>query len=172
MGDLYYVYYSASTYQTQISAIGLATSPSMEAGTWTDLGSIGVESVDGSDYNAVDGNLLAINGTNYMTWGSFWGDIFQATLNEDATAISGTPTNIAYDATGDHPVEGAYLYQYGDYYYLFFSYGLCCRYDQSMPGEGEEYRIKVCRSSTSTGGFVSFPFPLHLCNLNDARLTV
>ncbi|KAB8077287.1 putative arabinan endo-1,5-alpha-L-arabinosidase A [Aspergillus leporis] len=154
VGNLYHVYYAVSSFGSQESAIGLATSESMALNTWTDHGSIGVESTTGLQYNAIDGNLLVDGSTNYMTFGSFWQDIFQVTLNADATSSTSTPVNVAFDPEGEHAVEGAYLYKYGSYYYLFYSWGKCCGYDTSRPAEGQEYKIKVCRSSTPTGGFV------------------
>ncbi|KAE8326013.1 putative arabinan endo-1,5-alpha-L-arabinosidase A [Aspergillus sergii] len=153
VGDLYYLYYAVSSFGTQESAIGLATSETMEEGTWTDKGSI-VTSTTGDQYNAIDANLLVDGSANYLTFGSFWQDIFQVTLNGDATSSTSTPVNVAFDPATTHPVEGAYLYKYGDYYYLFYSWGTCCGYDTSRPAEGEEYKIKVCRSSTPTGSFV------------------
>lgn len=47
----YVLYYSASTISTQISVIGVATSPSMEPGTWTDHGEV-ISSANGDVYNA------------------------------------------------------------------------------------------------------------------------
>ncbi|KXG54628.1 Glycoside hydrolase, family 43 [Penicillium griseofulvum] len=154
VGDLYHVYYSVSTFQTQISAIGLATSPTMAEGSWTDRGSIGVSSTTGNQYNAIDANLLIDGSNKYLTFGSFWEDLFQVTLNGDATQATSTPVNVAFDPAGEHSVEGPTLYKYGNYYYLFYSWGKCCHYDTDMPGVGEEYRIKVCRSTTPTGNFV------------------
>lgn len=78
VGDLYYLYYSVSTFGSQNSAIGVATSATMDVGTWTDRGSTGIRSSTGSAYNAIDGNLvLTTTGTYYMSFGSFWGDIYQ-----------------------------------------------------------------------------------------------
>ncbi|CAG8017927.1 unnamed protein product [Penicillium nalgiovense] len=154
VGNLYHLYYSVSTFETQNSVIGLATSPTMEEGTWTDHGSIGVESREGDQYNAIDANLLVDGSANYMIFGSFWQNIFQVTLNGDATSPVTAPANVAFDPAGTHAVEGAYLYKYGDTYYLFYSWGSCCKYDQGMPAPGEEYRIKVCRSKSPTEGFI------------------
>ncbi|KAB8231196.1 arabinan endo-1,5-alpha-L-arabinosidase [Aspergillus alliaceus] len=154
VGNLYYVYYAVSKFGSQESVIGLAISETMAAGSWTDKGSTGIISKTGDQYNAIDGNLLIDGDKNYLTYGSFWQDIFQVTLNADATSSTSTPVNVAFDPEGTHPVEGPFLYKYGSYYYLFFSWGSCCGYDTNKPAEGEEYRIKVCRSSTPTGGFV------------------
>lgn len=47
----YALYYSVSTIGSQNSAIGVATSPSMEPGTWTDQGKV-IGSAPGDVYNA------------------------------------------------------------------------------------------------------------------------
>lgn len=155
MNGVYHVYYSVSSFGSQNSAIGLATSNTMDEGTWTDHGSTGIRSDSSKQYNAIDANLFNDNGNYLMTFGSFWQDIFQAPMNSAATKVASASYNIAFDPAGTHAVEGPYLYKYGDYYYLFYSAGICCGYDSSMPAAGEEYKIKVCRSSSATGNFVS-----------------
>ncbi|OJJ43506.1 hypothetical protein ASPZODRAFT_73792 [Penicilliopsis zonata CBS 506.65] len=151
---LYYVYYAVSTFGSQDSAIGLATSETMDLDSWTDHGSVGIVSSSSKDYNAIDPSLIEIDGTYYMQFGSFWDDIYQVEMNSEATAASGSSYNLAYYPDGDHPEEGSYMYQNGDYYYLFYSWGICCDYDVDMPATGQEYHIKVCRSETGTGDFV------------------
>ena len=47
----YVLYYSVSTVGSQDSAIGVATSPSMEPGTWIDHGAV-ITSASGAEYNA------------------------------------------------------------------------------------------------------------------------
>ena len=54
----YVLYYSASSLGSQNSAIGVATSPSMEPGTWTDHGAV-VTSATGDEYNASESASLA-----------------------------------------------------------------------------------------------------------------
>ncbi|KAL4895298.1 putative arabinan endo-1,5-alpha-L-arabinosidase A [Aspergillus ambiguus] len=154
VNGVYYVYYSVSTFGSQNSAIGVATSSSMDSGSWTDHGTTGIQSSSSKAYNAIDGNLFNDGGTYYMNFGSFWHDIYQAPMNSAATKVASSSYNIAYDPSGTHPVEGSYLYKYGDYYYLFYSWGICCGYDTSRPASGQEYKIKVCRSTSATGNFV------------------
>lgn len=129
----------------------------MDEGSWTDHGATGISSSSSKSYNAIDANLFNDDGTYYLTFGSFWQDIFQAPLNSAATKTASSSYNIAFDPNGDHAVEGAYLYKSGDYYYLFYSAGACCGYDTSRPATGDEYKIKVCRSSSATGDFVCGP---------------
>lgn len=156
VGDTYYLYYSVSSFGSQDSAIGVATSKTLDVNSWTDLGSTGVASSSGKPYNAIDGNLLYDGSNYYMNFGSFWGDLFQVKMaNPPKKTAGGASTNIAYVPSGDHAQEAAFVYKYGSYYYLFFSVGKCCGYDASRPAAGAEYKIKVCRSSSPTSGFVS-----------------
>jgi arabinan endo-1,5-alpha-L-arabinosidase len=169
MGDTYYLYYSVSSFGVQDSAIGVATSTSLDVNTWTDHGSTGVASSSGKNYNAIDGNLVH-DGSNYlMSFGSFWGDLFQVQMNNPplTTASGAASTNIAYKPDGEHAQEAAFVYKYGDYYYLFFSVGKCCGFDKNRPAKGQEYKIQVCRSKTATGGYVS----LSASVLSDRMLT-
>ncbi|ODM14751.1 putative arabinan endo-1,5-alpha-L-arabinosidase A [Aspergillus cristatus] len=154
VNGVYHVYYTVSTSGSQDSAIGLATSDTMDEGSWTDHGATGISSSSSKSYNAIDANLFNDDGTYYLTFGSFWQDIFQAPMNSAATKAASSSYNIAFDPNGEHAVEGAYLYKYGNYYYLFYSAGACCGYDTSRPADGDEYKIKVCRSSSATGDFV------------------
>lgn len=154
---IYHLYYAVSTIGSQDSAIGLATSDSMAAGTWIDHGSTGVATTAANNYNAIDPNLLDDGGTFYLTFGSFWGGIEQVPMNSAADKSTGDPYNLAYQPSDNHAIEGSYLYKNGEYYYLFYSAGVCCDLDQSRPPAGDEYKIKVCRSSSPTGNFVSDP---------------
>jgi len=175
VGDTYYLYYSVSTFGSQESAIGIATSTTMEVGTWTDYGSTGVSSRAGRAYNAIDGNVvLAGDGSYYMSFGSFWGDIYnvglpwnhhfarqffdgatlQVPMRNPPLTVSGSSTRVAYNSTGSHAIEGAFIWYRSPYYYLFFSAGICCGYDNSRPAQGMEYRINVCRSTSVNSGYV------------------
>ena len=153
VGDTYILYYSVSTFGTQESAIGYATSPTLDAGSWVDGGHTGIRSTNGSPYNAIDPSLIQVGSTNYLNFGSFWDDIYQVRLNEDATTAGGLYSQIALNRTGAHAIEGSYMHYHGGYYYLFFSSGMCCRYDGRKPAPGEEYRIHVCRSISPEGPF-------------------
>lgn len=127
----------------------------MEYDSWTDHGSTGIKSSSSKIYNAIDPNLIYADGTYYINFGSFWDDLYQVPMKSTPTAAASSSYNIAYDPSGTHAEEGSYMFQYGDYYYLFYSAGICCGYDTSMPASGEEYHIKVCRSTSPTGDFVS-----------------
>lgn len=128
----------------------------MNLNSWTDKGTTGISSSSSKAYNAIDPNLINVDGTYYMNFGSFWHDLYQAPMNSAATKVASSSYNIAYDSSGTHAQEGAYMYKYGSYYYLFYSSGICCGYDTSRPASGAEYKIKVCRSTSATGNFVSY----------------
>lgn len=150
----YYLYYSVSAFGTQTSAIGVATSSSLEYGSWTDQGATGVSSSSGDNYNAIDANVFVENGESYMNFGSFWADIFQVKMSDMTSGSTGSATNIALNTTSStQAVEGSFLYQDSGYYYLFFSAGQCCGYDTSKPAAGDEYQIRVCRSDSVTGPY-------------------
>lgn len=73
VGSTYYLYYSVSTFGSNVSKIGYATSTTMEVGSWTDHGSAGISSDSSKSYNAIDPSLVqAADGSYYMTFGSFW----------------------------------------------------------------------------------------------------
>ncbi|KAI1811971.1 glycoside hydrolase family 43 protein [Poronia punctata] len=154
VGDTYYLYYSVSEFGSQNSAIGVATSTTLDVGSWTDHGATGVRSSSGKPYNAIDGNLINADGRYYLTWGSFWGDIYQAEMSSNPLKLASGVSSyqLAYDPATT-ALEGSYIFKYGNYYYLFYSKGKCCGYDADRPPAGEEYKILVCRSSSATGGF-------------------
>lgn len=129
----------------------------MDPGTWTDHGETGVSSTTGSPYNAIDANLFIDGTTPYLTFGSFWTDIFQVRMNADATLADGEPYNVAFEPEGTHPLEGPFLFRWGDWTYLFYMWGICCGYDGTRPAPGEEYKVKVCRSEGADGPFVCVP---------------
>jgi arabinan endo-1,5-alpha-L-arabinosidase len=136
----------------------------MDPGSWTDQGSIGVKSSKGKTYNAIDPNLLIVGDQHYMNFGSFWGDIYQMPLGTSPSkaSASATPKQIVYNGAGTHPLEGSYGFVHNGYNYLFWSEGICCGYDKTRPKAGEEYKIKVCRSKSATGGYVSLGMPSRL----------
>ncbi|KAK0649979.1 glycosyl hydrolase [Cercophora newfieldiana] len=149
----YYLYYSVSTFGSQTSTIGVAVSNDLE--NWTDLGSTGITSDPSKPYNAIDANLIDVNGTKLLTFGSFWNGLYQVQMQTPPTSArtGSTPYQISHNQA-DKAMEGPTVFRNGGYYYLFFSKGSCCGYDKNMPAAGKEYKILVCRSTSPTGGFV------------------
>ncbi|MCJ1327886.1 hypothetical protein MMC10_004561 [Thelotrema lepadinum] len=162
----YYLYYAVSTGGSQNSGIGVATSTTMDSGSWTDHGSIGIP--QNSDWNLIDPNLLIVNfgDSLQMSFGSYWDDIYQVPMaSPPLTLASGaSPVHLEQNSTARPdglpvgPSEGSYQFWWTvgstNYYYLFFSSGACCNTPPNLVPAGEEYKVMVCRSESPTGGFV------------------
>jgi arabinan endo-1,5-alpha-L-arabinosidase len=148
---LYYLYYSASTFGSQRSAIGLATSPTLDPSAagygWTDKGVV-FQSYAGNAYNAIDPNIIVdANGTHWMVFGSWWQGIHILQLDwpSGKPAAGATPIRLATKSGG---IEGPSMTYRNGYYYLFTSIGTCCA------GADSTYKIIVGRSTSPTGPFV------------------
>ena len=144
VGSEWRLYYSASTFGSTRSAIGLAVSDSPD-GPWEDKGIV-IRSDAGavSKPNAIDPCLFTDpSGKQYMTWGSFFGGIFLTELDAE-----GFPVGDAVRVAGFRGcrAEGSYLVwlPQTEYYYLFVSYGSL----------SEDYNIRVGRSRTVEGPYL------------------
>jgi arabinan endo-1,5-alpha-L-arabinosidase len=146
-GGKYLLYYAASSFGSNTSAIGLAGSSTGLPGSWTDYGEV-ISSSSSDDYNAIDPNLFVdSDGKWWLQFGSFWSGIQQVQLDPSTgkPASGATVKNIA--SRGGGAIEAAYLWQHGSYYYLFVSFDLCCQ------GVNSTYRIMVGRSTSANGPF-------------------
>ncbi|MES3020568.1 MAG: family 43 glycosylhydrolase [Pseudomonadota bacterium] len=145
MNGYYYLYYSVSSWGSSTSAIGVARSASLKTPSWTDLGIV-VESFGGSsEINAIDPALFRDqNGKVYMSYGSFFGGIGVAEINQATGKLAGSVTTIASGANG---YEAPYITRNGDYYYLFVNRGNCCQ------GANSTYYVQVMRSTSVTGPY-------------------
>ncbi|MGN9908955.1 family 43 glycosylhydrolase [Phytohabitans sp. LJ34] len=146
----YYLYYSASTFGSQRSAIFLATSPSGAAGSWTNQGLI-IESSTSVNYNAIDPNLVVDDaGQWWLSFGSFWTGIKMIRLDPGTGRRSTSDTAvraIAQRTTAGGAIEAPFIYRHGGYYYMFVSFDRCCQ------GASSTYRIMVGRSTSVTGPY-------------------
>lgn len=150
------MYYTVSALGKKDSSIGVASSPTLDPGSWEDHGAIGISTDNSSPYNAIDANWIVIGKTYYLNFGSFWNGIQQVVMKDSLTKEqSAKPYQIAYNASGEHATEASTVYKRGDFYYLLFSSGIADDYAANRPEPGAEARIVVCRSTTGTGGFVS-----------------
>ncbi len=146
MNGYYYLYYSVSTFGTSSSAIGVARSATLKNPAWTDLGIV-VESYGGAaEINAIDPALFRDhNGKVYMSYGSFFGGIGVAEINQASGKLAGSVTRLA---GGNHAdIEAPYITRNGGYYYLFVNRGACCRNADST------YYVQVSRATSVTGPY-------------------
>jgi arabinan endo-1,5-alpha-L-arabinosidase len=148
IGDTYYLYYVASTFGTNQSFIGLATSKSIE-GPWQDQGAV-FKSQQGDEWNALDPNIVyAADGTMWMDFGSFFGGIYIVQLDPKTGKLlnNATPKLIARRSGAD-AIEGPYIIynKQQKKYYLFTSF------DSLF----SDYNVRVSRSDNIDGPYVDF----------------
>lgn len=143
----YYLYYSASTFGSNHSAIFLATSTTGASGSWTNQGLV-IESNTSDNFNAIDPNLVVDSqGRWFLSLGSFWSGIKLVALNS-STGKRSDSTIRAIAGRNGGPIEAPYIFKHGSYYYLWVSFDYCCR------GASSTYRIMVGRSTSVTGPYV------------------
>lgn len=162
----YHIFYSCSAFGKNTSAIGHASTPTLNPEDadfgWTDHGMV-VQSVPGRDnWNAIDANIIIDNeGIPWMSFGSFWDGIkmVRLTANMDSIATPQQWRTIARKrgnempptdegAAGDNAIEAPFIFRHGDYYYLFVSHDYCCR------GKESTYKIAVGRSKEILGPYL------------------
>ena len=146
MGDYYYLYYSASTFGSSRSAIGVVRTTSLNNPNWQDLGVV-VQSYGGNnEINAIDPALFRDHdGRVYMSYGSWFGGLGIAEVNQNNGKLSSSVQPIF---GGNHQsIEAPYIARNGDYYYLFFTRGNCCQ------GVNSTYQVQVARSNSVFGPY-------------------
>ncbi|MEU3842284.1 arabinan endo-1,5-alpha-L-arabinosidase [Streptomyces sp. NPDC028635] len=145
----YWLYYAVSSWGTNHSAVGVATSPTGLPGTWTDHGTA-FSSEKTDPWNAIDPAVITAEGRLWMTFGSYWTGIRMVELDpRTGKAIPGAEVrHLATRPDAPYAVEGPYLVRHGRYYYLFASYDTCCA------GVNSTYKIRVGRSASVTGPYV------------------
>lgn len=149
MNGYYYLYYSASTFGSSTSAIGVVRTSSLANPNWQDLGMV-VDSNGGSnEINAIDPALFRDDdGKVYMSYGSWFGGIAVVEINTNSGKMIGTPTWLY--GGGHQSIEAPYITKEGGYYYLFVNHGNCCQ------GVNSTYQVHVGRSSNVFGPYSGF----------------
>ena len=158
------LYYSVSGFGKNASAVGVTTNVTLDPRSpdyrWEDQGMV-VQSVPGRDmWNAIDPNVVEDDkGQGWMNFGSFWGGIKLVRLDASWTKIAEPqewhtiarrerPAFTPDDQAGPAEVEGPFIFKKNGYYYLFVSWGLCCR------GPDSTYRVVVGRAQDVRGPYL------------------
>ncbi|MEH1100884.1 family 43 glycosylhydrolase [Micromonospora sp. CPCC 205561] len=142
----YHLYYSASTFGSNRSAIFLATSTTGASGSWTNQGLV-VESRTTDTFNAIDPNLVVDDqGRWWLSFGSFWSGIRMIELDPTTGRRLGTAMHSL--ASYGPGIEAPVIVKRGAWYYLYVSFDRCCQ------GASSTYRVMVGRSAVVTGPFV------------------
>ncbi|GIJ75041.1 family 43 glycosylhydrolase [Virgisporangium ochraceum] len=143
----YWMYYSASTFGSNRSAIFLATSTSGDSGTWTNVGPV-IESRTSDNWNAIDPNLVVDSaGRWWLSFGSFWSGIKMVAINP-STGLRADSAILSVAGRNGGAIEAPVIVQRGSWYYLWVSFDRCCQ------GASSTYRVMVGRSTSVTGPYV------------------
>ncbi|WP_337842651.1 arabinan endo-1,5-alpha-L-arabinosidase [Rheinheimera sp.] len=160
----YYLFYSVSAFGKNTSAIGVTVSKSLNPADaeygWTDQGIV-LQSVPERDlWNAIDpAVILDEAGEPWMSFGSFWAGLKLVRLDQSLTKVAqpeqwvtlakaNRPWPLADTEPGPAELEAPFIYQKEGYYYLFVSYGKCCR------GKDSTYHMVVGRSKSLQGPYL------------------
>ena len=146
----YLLYYAVSTFGKRVSAIGLATNPTLEPSDpkfqWTDCGLI-IQSTETNDFNTIDPAVSQdADGRLWLAFGSFWSGI-KLTELDPKTGKRIAPDSPVYSLAYNDSIEASYIYRHDGYYYLFVNWGFCCR------GTNSTYEIRTGRSKKITGPY-------------------
>lgn len=149
----YRLYYSVSTFGENTSAMGLAVTPTLdpedESYGWTDKGLV-YASDWRDDFNAIDPNLLVdAEGRHWLAFGSFWTGLKMIAIDPETGLAAEEKSKVHALARRSSPgaVEAPFIIEREGYYYLFASFGFCCR------GENSTYSTVVGRSKDPTGPY-------------------
>lgn len=149
-GDRYLLYFAASRFGKNTSAIGLATNPTLDPDDphhhWTDQGIV-VQSGADDDFNTIDPAVVQdSDGSLWLAFGSFWSGI-QLIQLDPKTGKRIAPDSPSYPLAHHDSIEAPYVYRHGGHYYLFVNWGLCCH------GTNSTYNIRVGRADKITGPY-------------------
>lgn len=152
------LYYSVSTFGSNRSAIGLATSPTLDPESpdygWQDEGLV-VMSTPDSDFNAIDPAFIVDReGKHWLALGSFWSGLKLFALDPrtgkpaDPRAKPHPIARRPVPPGAPAPVEAPFIIDHGGYYWLLASYDYCCK------GVNSTYYMVVGRSKAVTGPYL------------------
>ncbi|MFT4260527.1 arabinan endo-1,5-alpha-L-arabinosidase [Microbacterium sp.] len=140
------MYYSASTFGSRTSAIGLAVAPS-PSGPWTDRGIVVATHDERDGHNAIDAAIVRDRDElPWLIYGSFWGGIQAVRLDPDTGLVpAGEPvrTIARRPQSVDGAIEGAYVLRRDGEYVLF------CSYDSLV----DTYSVRVGIADEVTGPY-------------------
>ncbi|EJD49198.1 Arabinanase/levansucrase/invertase [Auricularia subglabra TFB-10046 SS5] len=149
----YVLYYSVSTVGSANAVVGVATSKTMEPGTWKDHGEV-IRSNGSKGFIAIDPNVIKVNNTIKLQFGSHMDGLFQIDMKDFKTPKSKLPGKKLAGYNGRPHMEGGFMYKSpsSPYYFYFFSDGITL-FDNGRPAAGDEYMVRVGRSKSPSGPF-------------------
>ncbi len=151
VGAKWMLFFAASSFGKNTSAIGVATNATLDPSDanyhWSD-GGIVVQSKENDDFNALDPAVfLDTDGKLWLSFGSFWSGIKLIEL-DPATGLRISADSPMYSLAHWDAIEAPYIYKHDGSYYLFASFGMCCR------GVNSSYHTRVGRAHAVTGPYL------------------
>jgi len=148
-GGIFHLYYSASSFGTNTSAIGLATTRTPgDLASWRDQGPI-LTSDEGDDFNAIDPQVFrGDRGRWQITFGSFWSGIKVQELTDMRTPVGPVRALASRPGVEFNPIENPQVFRHGRYWYLTTSWDFCCQ------GAESTYQVAVGRSRSASGPYL------------------
>lgn len=154
----YRLYYSVSTFGSNRSAIGLATSATLDPTApgygWRDEGMV-LQSVPTDDFNAIDpAFVMDRQGRHWLSFGSFWSGLKLVQLDprtgkpRDPAARPRSIASRPVPAGAPSIVEAPYIFERDGWYWLIASYDYCCK------GVNSTYYSVIGRSKAITGPYL------------------
>ena len=144
----YYLYYAASSFGSNTSAIGVASTRTPgDLDSWEDHGPVVTSTAD-DDYNAIDPSVFKDGGRWWIAFGSHWSGLKiqeLASMTESTGPVHALATRPGVE---HNPIEAPTIFKRGPYYYLLASWDRCCA------GTESTYRIAVGRSTSLLGPYV------------------
>jgi arabinan endo-1,5-alpha-L-arabinosidase len=149
--DRYFLYYSVSTFGRNTSAIGLASTPTLDPASpeykWTDQGPV-IQSNTNNNFNTIDPAVtFDREGKLWMSFGSFWSGIKLIEL-DPKTGLRVAPDSPIHSLAKYESIEAPFIYHHDKHYYLFVNWGRCCR------GTNSTYNIRIGRAAQITGPYL------------------
>ncbi len=151
---VWYLYYAASTFGSNHSAIGLATNTTLDPADpeyeWVDEGPV-LESETSDDFNAIDPAIVVdAKGTPWMAFGSFWSGIRMVRLEwpSGLRADAKEPLRLADRGVPPNAIEAASIVEHDGDYFMFVSLDSCCK------GVSSTYKVAVGRADAVTGPYL------------------
>jgi arabinan endo-1,5-alpha-L-arabinosidase len=144
----FHVYYAGSSFGSNDSVIGLATTASLSAPKWADQGAV-VQSTTTDDFNAIDPNIsFDASCTPWLAFGSFWSGIKMRQIDPSTGKLSTShTTTYSLASRNGGAIEAASIISHNGFYYLFVSFDACCQ------GVSSTYRTMVGRAAAITGPY-------------------
>lgn len=150
-GGVTYLYYSASRFGRNNSAIGVMTNATFDARKpaegWVDQGLV-FRSKPGDWLNAIDPFRIDDGDRAWLAFGSYWDGIRMIELDPVTGLRKSADEPLRLASRNGEAIEASTVLAHGGQYYLFVSFDMCCR------GTASTYRIMMGRADAVTGPYL------------------